>query len=71
MERVRVSASETVGITTVKMAVETETGVKRWVDRKALSVLGRVFQIEHVNGEYVGTDLATLEVVVLEMVVLK
>lgn len=67
MERVRVSASETVGITTVKMAVETPTGVKRWVDCKALSVFGRVFQIEHVAGEYVGTDLATLEVVVLVM----
>lgn len=65
MERIRVSAAVKLG--KVMMPIETPNGVKTERECKTVTVRGRVYQMEFVEGELLGTDLKTLEVVLLDM----
>jgi len=67
MERVYVSKFVSVQIGSTRMPIEGTHGLKGYQDCKTVTVSKVVYQVEYVGGVYYGTDLATLEVVVLDM----
>lgn len=65
MDRVFVGKQMELG--TILMPIEHADGVKGERKCQTVTVNGILYQIDFRNGNYLGTDLKTLEVVVLDM----
>lgn len=67
MERISIPATVAYESLKVTMPIETDLGVSKWRECNAIKVFGKLYQVEFRKGVCYGTDLATLDEVILDI----